>query len=326
MQLLDAHTLQVERRIHVGSFAPVLAYSPTGSLLAVGIKHGATRLQHGCDPGCDQADDECGDRSSVLTASMLAAAEADPSTYASHLEVWNLRTHHLQIPSVGPVLGAWYGLWGVAFLPTVIVWQRLGTPASVSSIHEQDVASRPARTASGCTPPPISPDGSVLATGETPGDASGAAGAETVQLLDADTLKPRATIFSSASAEMWEARFSPDGTRVAFDSSETFGVYSVKTHSSFSRVGWVWGSPRSRSRPTVASSPSHRQMETAPCTAQAARNGQRSTRAASTQTAAFAWLSTAHRWWQPSRRPAGRTPARNRPGVVCGAADPTRDR
>ena len=75
-----------------------------------------------------------------------------------------------------------------------------------------------------------SPDGSLIAAAVDPLN-TGAAGAETVQLLDADTLKPRATIFSSASAEVWEARFSPDGTRVAFNSSDTFGVYSVKTHS-----------------------------------------------------------------------------------------------
>ena len=44
LQLLDAHTLRVERRIRVGSFAPQLAYAPSGSLLAVGTNHGVVLL------------------------------------------------------------------------------------------------------------------------------------------------------------------------------------------------------------------------------------------------------------------------------------------
>ena len=75
-----------------------------------------------------------------------------------------------------------------------------------------------------------SPDGSLIAVAVDPLD-TGAAGDATVQLLDASTLRPRATIFTSPSSAVWEARFSPDGSRVAFTSSDTFGVYSLRTHS-----------------------------------------------------------------------------------------------
>ena len=75
-----------------------------------------------------------------------------------------------------------------------------------------------------------SPDGSLIAAAVDPLN-TGAAGDATVQLLDARTLRPRATIYTSPSSTVWEARFSPDGSRVAFTSSDTFGVYSLKTHS-----------------------------------------------------------------------------------------------
>ena len=234
VQLLDAHTLQIERRIHLGSLAPVVAYGPTGSLLAVNAGNKGTVL----------LDSSTGARRGVVKAmtnagiavspdgSLLAAAEADPSTFASHLEIWNIHTHHLQIPSVGPVLGAWYGLWGVAFSPDSDRVAAFGNPGV--GVFDTRTGRR---LATGATRQWVyaatySPDGSVLATGETPGDASGVGrGVAKIRLLDARTLKPRETIIRLPSETVYALAYSPDGTRIAFGAGDgSFGIYSLVTH------------------------------------------------------------------------------------------------
>ena len=116
--LLDAHTLGVERRVRVGSFAPQLAYNPTGSLLAVGTNHGVMLLDPttGASRGTIKHTTNAGFLQFSPDGSMLAVNELDPSTYVSHLEVWNVRTHRLPVVSVGPTLGR-FGLSSVGFSP-----------------------------------------------------------------------------------------------------------------------------------------------------------------------------------------------------------------
>ena len=231
LQLLDAHTLRVERRIRVGSFAPQLAYAPSGSLLAVGTNHGVVLLDPttGASRGTIKPMTNAGSLQFSPDGSLLAVNELDPSTYVSHLEVWNLRTHRLRVVPVGPTLSR-FGLSSVGFSPD---GRRL-VVGSFSGVGVFDTRTwRLRSTALGnrqVQAAEYSPDGSLIAVAVDP-DSTGASGNQTAQLLDASTLKPRATLFTSASSEVWMARFSPDGTRVAFNSSDTFGVYSIKTHS-----------------------------------------------------------------------------------------------
>ena len=143
--------------------------------------------------------------------------------------MWNLRTHRLRVVPVGPTLSR-FGLSSVGFSPD---GRRL-VVGSFSGVGVFDTRTwRLRSTALGnrqVQAAEYSPDGSLIAVAVDP-DSTGASGNQTAQLLDASTLKPRATLFTSASSEVWMARFSPDGTRVAFNSSDTFGVYSIKTHS-----------------------------------------------------------------------------------------------
>ena len=114
LRLLDAHTLEVQRLTRVGSFAPQLAYNPSGSLLAVGTNHGVMLLDPttGALHGTIKRMTNAGYLQFSPDGSLLAVNELDPSTYVSHLEVWNLRTHRLRVVPVGRTLnrfGVSYG-------------------------------------------------------------------------------------------------------------------------------------------------------------------------------------------------------------------------
>ncbi len=235
--LLNAADLKVERSIDVGAFAAEVAYSPDGSRLAVGSDLGLVLYdpRTGEEVGNVHVEGPASGLQFSRDGSLLSATTYEPDTFAAHVQVWDTASRQLrEIPVGSSIKGPYdYGLtFGGAFSPDgrrmlvtgqnglgvfdVATGRMFGKALGGLSVNQAE----------------YSPDGSMILAAYNP-LRSGASGHTEVQLLGARTLHPLETIFrptDGVANSAYQARFSPDGGRVAFVLDRTFGVYSLATH------------------------------------------------------------------------------------------------
>jgi WD40 repeat protein len=235
VQLVDARTMAVERRISIGGEARNLAYNRAGTMLAVGTDGMVLLL----DPGTGK---RLGTIRAMTNASglefspdgtLLVAAEGDPNTYNGHLEVYDLRAHKLRTIPLGPIGlqqdGKTHYVNSVAFSPDGKRLVVTGYPGlGVFDLKTGRLLA--ALRATEADRAVFSPDGSLILATTQPGPADTNPSFK-VETYDARTLAHRDTPYSSDYSVLSSASFSPDGSRIVFTTGHTIGVYSLVTHS-----------------------------------------------------------------------------------------------
>ena len=245
--LFDAKTLRVERRIRipaqVGSHfvsSHVVAYNPTGTLLAAGTANGVLLL-----------DPRTGKKLYVIKAmtnthsvnfsrdgTLLAAGQTDASgDRFGHAMVWNLRTRKLRvIPTGSAVMQNGIGPYvsRVGFSPDgrrLVVAGKGGI--GIVDLETNRLLAKALPGANTGRAAEFSPDGSLVLVGVIPNDTVPNPQLR-LELRDARTLALRETIFSTRDGTRFvgSSHFSPDGTRVVYSAGHSFAVHSLAAHNS----------------------------------------------------------------------------------------------
>jgi len=242
--LFDAKTLRVERRIHLGKqvgnhfvSSHVVAYNPSGTLLAAGTANGVLLL-----------DPRTGKKLYVIKkmtnthsinfsrdGKLLAAGQTDASGGLGHAMVWNLRTRTLRvIPTGSAVMSNGTGPYvaRTGFSPD----SRRLVVAGTGGIGVVDLATsrllvKALPGADTFWAAEFSPDGALILVAVRPSESAPNPRLR-LELRDARTLALRETIFSTVDGfkAVTSAHFSPDGTRIVYSAGHGFAVYSLAAH------------------------------------------------------------------------------------------------
>jgi WD40 repeat protein len=237
LQLVDAATMRVEHRFGLGVESHSLAYSPSGATIAVGTADGVllfdTRTAKRVGKIAAMTNAFPGGLRFSPDGTLVVAAEHDPGTYLGHLQIYDLRTHTLRTIPLGPV-----GLQGdgkthypntVAFSPDGRRLLVTGYPG-IGIFHLKTGRLLTAVRNIEVDRASYSPDGKLILATEQSSPGGGSANF-TADILDARTLAHRDTLYSSGYYVLTSAGFSPGGSRIAFTTGHTLGIYSLVTHS-----------------------------------------------------------------------------------------------
>jgi len=228
--IFDAATGHIVRRISIGAQAPIVAYNPSGTLLAVGTGHDVRII----DPATGTTR-EIAKTEHITWGPFVFSADGSTAYFADEVSVdrWDLRTDRLRqlaTGNIGAVGTVPNGITQtvlshdgrrlfVADNPGVaIIDSQTGRPLATNTLADQN----PWWIA-------LSPDGRTLAVAVSPIWPSFSMSGS-IELLDARTLKLERVLAHVSGVAFQTIAFSPNGRWLAFGGSDgSAGIFDVPT-------------------------------------------------------------------------------------------------